>query len=134
MSEKFPDALPEHIALELAAELMKVEPDQVLIGLKDSRLKAIEGDKGIVFERGEILRFLGELDVERSGQAKPFPVVAIGSSAGGLVATSELLAGLSGWGQEEDKRKSKKAGFDAHLVKPVERATLLAAFETDPSK
>ena len=31
----------------------------------------------------------------------------------------ELVA-LSGWGQPEDKRRSREAGFDAHLVKPAE--------------
>lgn len=28
------------------------------------------------------------------------------------------LVALSGWGQDEDKRKSQDAGFDEHLVKP----------------
>jgi CheY-like chemotaxis protein len=27
---------------------------------------------------------------------------------------------LTGWGQEEDRRRSKHAGFDGHLVKPVD--------------
>ena len=31
-----------------------------------------------------------------------------------------LLIALSGWGQEEDRRKSKAAGFDHHFVKPVD--------------
>lgn len=33
---------------------------------------------------------------------------------------SGLLIAVSGYGQEEDKRLSREAGFDAHLVKPVE--------------
>jgi CheY-like chemotaxis protein len=35
-----------------------------------------------------------------------------------------VVVALTGWGQEEDRRKSKDAGFDAHLVKPVHYATL----------
>jgi PAS domain S-box-containing protein len=35
-----------------------------------------------------------------------------------------VLLALTGWGQDEDKRKSREAGFDDHLVKPVEPATL----------
>jgi CheY-like chemotaxis protein len=35
-----------------------------------------------------------------------------------------LLVALTGWGQEEDRRKSKDAGFDHHLAKPVEYAAL----------
>jgi PAS domain S-box-containing protein len=31
---------------------------------------------------------------------------------------------LTGWGQEEDQRRSREAGFDQHLVKPVEPAVL----------
>lgn len=35
-----------------------------------------------------------------------------------------LLVALTGWGQPEDRRRSFEAGFDAHLVKPVEPAAL----------
>ena len=35
-----------------------------------------------------------------------------------------LLIALTGWGQDEDRRKSKEAGFDHHLTKPVEFAAL----------
>jgi len=35
-----------------------------------------------------------------------------------------LLVALSGWGQEEDRRKSLAAGFDRHFVKPVDLDTL----------
>jgi CheY-like chemotaxis protein len=35
-----------------------------------------------------------------------------------------LLVALTGWGQDEDRQKSKDAGFDLHLVKPVDFATL----------
>jgi DNA-binding response OmpR family regulator len=31
-----------------------------------------------------------------------------------------LLIALSGWGQEEDRRKTGIAGFDFHFVKPVD--------------
>ena len=30
------------------------------------------------------------------------------------------LIALSGWGQEEDRRRSREAGIDYHLVKPVD--------------
>lgn len=36
-----------------------------------------------------------------------------------------LLVALTGWGQEEDRRRSMSAGFDAHLVKPVDHDELL---------
>ncbi len=34
------------------------------------------------------------------------------------------LVALTGWGHEEDRQKSKAAGFDAHLVKPVDHVAL----------
>ena len=43
-----------------------------------------------------------------------------------------VLVALTGWGHEEDRRRSLDAGFDLHLTKPVEFATLrrlLADFE-----
>ena len=35
-----------------------------------------------------------------------------------------ILVAVTGWGQPEDRRRSKEAGLDYHLVKPVEPATL----------
>jgi len=34
------------------------------------------------------------------------------------------LVALSGWGQEQDKEAARAAGFDAHLTKPADPATL----------
>jgi CheY-like chemotaxis protein len=36
-----------------------------------------------------------------------------------------VVIALTGWGQEEDRRKSQEAGFDGHLVKPVNYDELL---------
>jgi len=35
-----------------------------------------------------------------------------------------VLVALTGWGSEDDKRKSKDAGFDVHLTKPVDLAAV----------
>ena len=35
------------------------------------------------------------------------------------------IIAVTGWGQEEDRQKTKDAGFNSHLVKPVEPAALL---------
>jgi signal transduction histidine kinase len=40
-------------------------------------------------------------------------------------AQGATFIALTGWGQENDRRKSREAGFDHHLVKPVEQARLL---------
>jgi CheY-like chemotaxis protein len=36
------------------------------------------------------------------------------------------LVAVTGWGQAEDRRRSKEAGFDEHLTKPVEPEAVLA--------
>lgn len=36
------------------------------------------------------------------------------------------IIALTGWGQEDDRRKSEEAGFNGHLVKPVDYDQLLA--------
>ncbi len=45
-----------------------------------------------------------------------------------------LLVALSGWGQEEHRRRSKEAGFDQHMTKPADLAALRAVLnESRPS-
>ena len=37
-----------------------------------------------------------------------------------------VLIALTGYGQDEDRRRSREAGFDHHLVKPVDPDALLS--------
>jgi PAS domain S-box-containing protein len=39
-------------------------------------------------------------------------------------ATDVVLIAITGWGRDEDRRESLDAGFDAHVVKPVDPAIL----------
>src|SRR5690606_34477114 len=41
---------------------------------------------------------------------------------------SVALVALTGWGQEEDRARTRDAGFDFHLVKPVDAARLQELF------
>ncbi len=45
-----------------------------------------------------------------------------------------VIVALTGWGQEEDKRRSQEAGFDSHLIKPVEPAALEKLLATLPAR
>ena len=36
-----------------------------------------------------------------------------------------MLVALTGWGQDDDRQRSREAGFDTHLVKPVDYLTLM---------
>ena len=35
-----------------------------------------------------------------------------------------ILVAMTGWGQDEDRRRSLEAGFNFHIVKPVELSAL----------
>jgi CheY-like chemotaxis protein len=42
------------------------------------------------------------------------------------------LIALTGWGQEDDRRRSQSAGFNHHLVKPVEINALKTLLDSLP--
>ena len=41
-----------------------------------------------------------------------------------------FLVALTGWGQPSDFRESKEAGFDLHMVKPLDTASVKRLLET----
>ncbi len=45
-----------------------------------------------------------------------------------------MLVALTGYGQEEDRRRSRDAGFDHHLVKPVDLDALTRVFASLPGR
>jgi CheY-like chemotaxis protein len=45
----------------------------------------------------------------------------------------EVIIAVSGYGQPDDRRRSREAGFDDHLVKPVDRAAIVRAL-TNPRR
>ena len=49
-------------------------------------------------------------------------------------AENTLIIALTGWGQEDDRRKSVEAGFDRHLVKPVNIAELMSLLDCLPPR
>jgi len=44
------------------------------------------------------------------------------------------LVALTGWGQDSDRRRSREAGFDSHLVKPLDLETLTDLLARLPAK
>jgi signal transduction histidine kinase/ActR/RegA family two-component response regulator len=45
-----------------------------------------------------------------------------------------VLIALTGWGQQEDVRRSREAGFNAHMVKPVDHDALIALLGSLPER
>jgi CheY-like chemotaxis protein len=46
-----------------------------------------------------------------------------------MVDAQLLLIAVTGWGQEEDRQRSRAAGFDHHLVKPVDPSELMSLLQ-----
>jgi CheY-like chemotaxis protein len=42
------------------------------------------------------------------------------------------IVALTGWGQDADRQRTLAAGFDAHLTKPVDPATLDQVIDPAP--
>jgi CheY-like chemotaxis protein len=42
------------------------------------------------------------------------------------------IVAITGWGQEHDRRRGEEAGFEDHMVKPVDPAALLKMLESFP--
>jgi CheY-like chemotaxis protein len=40
------------------------------------------------------------------------------------------MIALTGWGQEEDRRRTSDAGFDAHLIKPIDPVEVMRLIES----
>jgi two-component system CheB/CheR fusion protein len=47
---------------------------------------------------------------------------------------SIVLIALTGYGQQEDLQRSLQAGFDHHLTKPVDPATLFSLISSTPGR
>jgi PAS domain S-box-containing protein len=61
------------------------------------------------------------LDIGMPGMSGYEVARAIRSQTWGTAIT---LIAVTGWGQEDDKRKAKEAGFDHHLTKPIDPGAL----------
>ena len=72
--------------------------------------------------------------VRRAAVSAAFPGKRLVIPAGSLKQRSNdtdyvfrahsAFAHLTGWGSEEDKRRTRRAGFDFHLIKPVSLETV----------
>jgi signal transduction histidine kinase len=45
-----------------------------------------------------------------------------------------VLIALTGWGQEQDRERTREAGFDAHLLKPVDHDALIKLLASTPGR
>jgi PAS domain S-box-containing protein len=112
---------------------------------RQRRLLVVDDNVDAATSQADLLRLLGhEVEVAYSGEdalekAKAFSPEIVLLDLGmpgmdGFEVARRLraapgdkpikLVAQTGWGQEEDRRRTREAGFDAHLAKPVDMASL----------
>lgn len=141
-----------YLPLESAKEIA-VRTQQPTRASRRHRLLVVDDNRDAADSLGMLLGFLGaEVRVEHGGEAalqacekwRPTVVlldlgmpgmdgfeVARRLRADPINADLKLIA-LTGWGQERDRARTEAAGFDHHLIKPVDMNLLQQVLESMP--
>ncbi len=137
-----------HLPLAAAGAAVHAEPNDETFGAQPPRFLVVDDNVEAASTQAQLLRGLGhEAEtaysgheaLEKAARFKPEVVLLdIGMPgmdgfevARRLRGTAEgrrvKLVAQTGWGQEEDRRKTAAAGFDAHLTKPVGMREIMEA-------
>jgi PAS domain S-box-containing protein len=141
------------LPLASGEQSLSAPPAREMPGLAPRRILVVDDNRDAADSLGMLLRFLGaDVQVAHGGhealdafEAYQPSVVLLDIGMPGMdgyqvaraIRGRENGAGvplvaLTGWGQEEDRRRSREAGFDHHLIKPADIAalqSLLASLE-----
>jgi signal transduction histidine kinase/ActR/RegA family two-component response regulator len=123
----------QHSTLETQARRIMVVDDNQDSALSLSMLLEISGHETAVAHDGiEALRvaedFLPDVMLLDIGMPKLNGYDAARRIRQQPWGKEMILVALTGWGKDGDRQKSEDAGFDMHLVKPVELETLIELF------
>jgi PAS domain S-box-containing protein len=127
-----------------AANTVRVEPRRILV--VDDNRDAAESLSMLLHARGHDVRVAYD-GLEAVGAAIAFlPDVVLldiglpklyGYDAARRIRDARgdkvLLIAVTGWGQDEDRRRSKAAGFDHHLTKPVDPEAISRLIDNMPN-
>lgn len=119
------------VAVTAIGHRILVVDDNSDTALSLALLLQMEGNKTAVAHDGAMALAVGDrflpdavlLDIGLPGQSGYQVAAEIRKRGWGQRV---LLIAVTGWGQEQDRKKSRDAGFDHHLVKPVDHAELSA--------
>ncbi len=135
------------VRLPLAADCCAATADVAQMRptpLRGRRLLVVDDNRDVADSLGTLLRCLGaQVRVAYDGDSalelydafRPSAVLLdlgmpgmsgfeIAKRLRARVGDAVTLIAVTGWGQEDDRRRSREAGFDAHLVKPIDPEAL----------
>ena len=119
LSDNLPDFLQGKVGFDILAQYYKSQiPEIIVVSLPIGGLLALLYSLTAMSRSNEIISMLGA-GVSVTRVLVPLMLVGL------------LLVAITGYGQEEDKRRSQEAGFDRHLVKPVAVRELLRLIDTE---
>ena len=93
----------------------------LLLELMDNEVRVVHDGMAAVDAASEFRPDVLFLDI---GMAKMNGLEACCEIRGKAWGKEPVIVALTGWGQADDKRRSREAGFDHHLVKPIEPVVL----------
>jgi two-component system CheB/CheR fusion protein len=109
--------------------IVLADDNRDLIGTMEIVLKMVGHDVHVAFSGAEAFELVCEkrpdvavIDIGMPDMGGYEVAERVRSSAWGKTLT---LIAMTGWGQEEDRRRAKAAGFDHHLTKPVDPSALI---------
>ncbi|HET7204559.1 MAG TPA: ATP-binding protein [Steroidobacteraceae bacterium] len=105
-------------SLAMLLRLMGMQCRTAHDGLEGVRLAREEQPDVVLLDIG--LPGMNGYDAAKAIRAEPW------------AARTKVIA-MTGWGQDDDRRRSRAAGFDAHLVKPVAMEQLVEVLATAPA-
>jgi len=134
---------PEHG--RISATTLRAARRRVLIA--DDNVDAAQGLRHFLESRNQEVEVVHDGDAaERTLSHADFEVILLDISLPGMdglevarrvraraAARRPLMVAITGLGRDEDRQRSIAAGFDHHLVKPIDPAGLAALLETAPS-
>jgi len=136
---RLPVAQPQHAVQSAPAPLKPIAPQRVLL-VDDNRdaaaalemvLKEMGHRTFVVHGGAEALETIYANDLDFVFLDLGMPGIDGYEVARRVRANKQVhqprLIALTGWGQEDDRRQTRDAGFDAHLVKPVSSDDLARA-------
>jgi CheY-like chemotaxis protein len=87
---------------------------------------AVDGEQAVQFAQA----FAPEVILLDIGLPKLNGYDACRQIRAGRGENQPVVIALTGWGQQEDRERTKDAGFDAHLVKPIQYTALITLLES----